>query len=101
LQAANQAQFNFPTQPQNADSSNNSTITIPAGTSVFLALTAPVWAKTAKPGESIYAESVFPVAVNNQMAIPPGTYVQGEIDSLSRPGWLSPHAQFQIHFTKM
>jgi hypothetical protein len=35
------------------------------------------------------------------MAIPPGTYVQGQIDSLTRPGWFSPHAQFQIHFTKI
>jgi hypothetical protein len=35
------------------------------------------------------------------MAIPPGTYVQGQIDALTRPGWLSPHAQFQIHFTKI
>lgn len=39
--------------------------------------------------------------LNNQMAIPPGTYVQGQIDTLTRPGWLSPHAQFQIHFTKI
>jgi hypothetical protein len=68
---------------------------------VALAITRPVWAKTAKPGDSIYAETVFPVAINNQMAIPTGTYVEGQIDSLSQPGWLSPHAQFQIHFTKL
>jgi hypothetical protein len=58
-------------------------------------------AKTAKAVESVYAETAFPVAVNDQMAIPPGTYVQGQIDTLTRPGWLSPHAQLQIHFTKI
>ena len=52
-------------------------------------------------GDSVYAETVFPVAVNNQMAIPLGTYVQGQIDTLTPPGWLSPHAQFQMHFTKI
>jgi hypothetical protein len=76
-------------------------ILVPAGTSVPLALTEPVLARLAKAGESVYAETAFPVVVNNQMAIPPGTYVQGQIDTLTRPGWLSPHAQFHIHFTKI
>jgi len=76
-------------------------IVVPAGTSVPLALTAPLLTRSAKAGESVYAETAFPVVVNNQMAIPPGTYVQGQIDSLMRPGWLSPHAQFQMHFTKI
>lgn len=51
--------------------------------------------------EDIYTEVAFPVPVNNRMAIPPGTYVQGQIDTLTRPGLFSPHAQFQIHFTKL
>jgi hypothetical protein len=64
-------------------------------------LTSPILARTAKVGDGVYAQAVFPVAVKNQMAIPPGTYVLGQIDMLTRPGWLSPHAQFQIHFTKI
>jgi hypothetical protein len=82
-------------------STARSTIVVPAGTTVYLALTSPVWTKTAKVGDSVYAEAAFPVAVNNQMAIPPGSYVQGQIDTLTKPGFLSPHAQFQIHFTKI
>jgi hypothetical protein len=78
-----------------------STIVVPIGTSVPLALTRPVMSRTAKAGDSIYAETVFPVAVNNQMAIPAGTYVQGLIDALTLPGIFSPHAHFQIHFTKL
>lgn len=74
---------------------------VPAGTSAPLALTRPVMARTAKAGDSIYAETVFPVAVNNQMLIPGGTYVEGLIDSLTLPGIFSPHAHFQIHFTKL
>ena len=76
-------------------------IVVPTGTTVSLMLTSPILAKTAKGGDSVYAQAAFPVAVNNQMAIPPGTYVQGQIDTLTRPGWLSPHAQLQIHFTKI
>ena len=46
-------------------------ILVPAGTSVPLALTEPVLARLAKAGESVYAETAFPVVVNNQMAIHP------------------------------
>ena len=80
---------------------SKSRIVVPAGTTLLLALTEPIFAKSAKAGDSLYAETAFPVAVNNQSAIPPGTYVQGQIDTLTRPGWFSPHAQFQIHFTKI
>lgn len=78
-----------------------SQIIVPAGTTIPLAITQAVWAKTAKAGDRIYAETAFPVAVNNRMAIPAGTYVQGQIDSLSLPRLFSPHAQFQIHFTQL
>ena len=77
------------------------TVTLPTGTKIVLALTSPVWARSAKPGDSVYASAAFPVAIGNVIAIPPGTYVQGQIDALTRQGWLSPRATFQMHFTKM
>jgi hypothetical protein len=89
------------TRQQAGSPSAESKIVIPAGTTVSLEITSPILARTAKAGDDVYAQAVFPVAVKNQMAIPPGTYVQGQIDALTRPGWLSPHAQFQIHFTKI
>ena len=60
-------------QPTLPPSPQPSTIVLPAGTPVQLVLTAPLWAKSAKPGESIYAQTAFPVVLNNQMAIPAGT----------------------------
>ena len=104
LLAASQTNFLLPDvqgQTQAKSITSKSKIVVPAGTTVPLALTEPILAKSAKAGDSVYAETAFPVAVNNQIAIPPGTFVQGQIDSLARPGWFSPHAQFQIHFTKI
>jgi len=104
LSAASQTTFLLPDvqgQTQAKSSTSKAKIIIPAGTTVSLALTEPILAKSAKAGDSVYAEAAFPVAVNNQMAIPVGTYVQGQIDTLARPGWFSPHAEFQIHFTKI
>jgi hypothetical protein len=87
--------------PQDASTNQKSTITVPAGTKVALALTSPIWAKTAKVGDSVHAATAFPVAVGDDMAIPPGTYVEGRIDALTRPSWRSGHAEFQLHFTKL
>jgi hypothetical protein len=87
--------------PQDASASQKSTITVPAGTKVALSLTRPLWAKTTNVGDVVYSVTAFPLAVGNDMAIPPGTYVEGRIDALTRPHWLSQHAEFQLHFTKL
>lgn len=86
-------------QPQTPD--QKSALVVLAGTKVALALTSPIMARTAMAGESVYAQTAFPVAVDNHMAIPAGTYVLGQIDSMTKPGFFSPHAQFQMHFTKI
>ena len=52
----------------------------------MLAMTRALWSKTAKPGDSIYAATAFPVAGDNGMAIPPGTFAEGRIDTLAKPG---------------
>jgi hypothetical protein len=94
-------QADSPRQPPLAGNSTTATITIPAGTKIVLALTSPVWANSAKPGDAIYSSTAFPVEASNQIAIPPGTYAQGQIDTLTRPKGRSSRAEFQIHFTKL
>jgi hypothetical protein len=49
----------------------------------------------------VYGQTVFPVVVNNRIAIPTGTYVEGQIDALTKPRVFSPHAQLQIDFDKL
>jgi hypothetical protein len=77
------------------------TITLPVGTKVTLALTSPIWAKTAKPGDAVYAVTAFPVVSSNSMAIPIGTYVLGEIDAVTKPSRRDARALFQMHFSKI
>jgi hypothetical protein len=91
----------LPSQPLPQEKSPARTIVVPPGTKVAVALTSPVWSKTVKAGDSVYAVSVFPVAIAQQMAIPTGTYVQGLIDAVKRPRWTSNRAEFQMHFTKL
>jgi len=74
-------------------------ITIPVGTKVELALTNPLWAKSVQLGDSVYSKTSFPVAVGDRIAIPPNTYVKGQIDIMTLPTSRSGHAEFRMHFT--
>jgi hypothetical protein len=94
-------EVHVPIPEQAANAMPRTKIVVPAGTQVTLALTSPIMARSAAIGSAVYTQTAFPVTLNNQMAIPAGTYVQGTIDTLKRPGFFSPHAEFQFHFTKM
>jgi hypothetical protein len=88
------------TAPPNQPAASQ-TLTIPAGTKVVLGLTSPVWVKSAQPGETIYAETTFPVAVDGAMAIPPGTYIKGMIDIMYRASSRADHAEFRMSFAQI
>jgi len=59
---------------------------VPAGTKIGVTLTKPVWMNTAQTGDGIYGETNFPVMTDSsQIAIPPGTLVQGTLDIVTLP----------------
>ncbi|MBB5058709.1 hypothetical protein HDF16_003423 [Granulicella aggregans] len=77
------------------------TTQLPTGTRIPLAVIRPVWSKSVKPGDPIYTQTTFPATVDDHVAIPSGTYVEGQIDSLTKPTRKQNHATFAIHFTKI
>jgi hypothetical protein len=87
------------TQPSPA--SSPASITIPAGTKVELVVTRPQWAQSAKDGDTVYAQTSFPVVAGGGMAIPAGTYVEGTIESVTRPTRKFDRAEIQVLFTKI
>jgi type IV secretion system protein VirB10 len=66
-----------------------------------MALKSGINTKTAKAGDSVYLETNFPVTIENVMAIPPGTYVQGTIDNVKRSGRVKGRAEVLFHFTTL
>src|SRR5258708_11617806 len=60
-------------------------IVVPTGTRLPLLLRNGVNTRTAKPGDSVYFETAYPIAINNRMAIPLGTFVPGQILETKRP----------------
>jgi type IV secretion system protein VirB10 len=61
-------------------------VTIPASTRFALVLTNPVSSKTMHRGDEVYAQTTAPVIVGDRAVIPPGIFVQGKIEKLTRSG---------------
>jgi type IV secretion system protein VirB10 len=76
-------------------------LTIPAGTRVPLTLKQAISTKTARDGDPVYAETAFPLVVNERVVIPAGTYIQGKITRVQRGGHVKGRAELLVHFTSM
>ncbi len=85
------------TPQQNASES----ITVPAGTKVPLILKQGITTKNAHVGDPVYAQTSFPITLNDRIVIPAGTYVQGEVRRVQRPGKVKGRAELQMNFTSM
>ncbi len=76
-------------------------ITVPAGTKIPLTLKQGITSKNARPGDPVYAQTAFPITQNDQIVIPAGTFVQGEVRRVLRPGRVKGRAELQMSFTSM
>jgi type IV secretion system protein VirB10 len=76
-------------------------VVVPAGTKILMILKSGINTRTAQVGNGVYMETAFPISINNKIVIPPGTYVQGTIDSIKRPGRVKGKAEVQFHFTTL
>jgi hypothetical protein len=76
------------TSPAQVASANTApavtTVTVPPGSTIALVLTQPVQTRHIHHGDDIYAQITSPVTAGSQVVIPPGTFVQGKVDKLSR-----------------
>lgn len=76
-------------------------LTIPSGTKVPLALKQAISTRNVKEGDPVYCETTFPFVVDDRIVIPAGTYVQGKISRVQRPGRIKGRAELLMHFTSM
>ena len=80
---------------------NKNDIVVPAGTKIPIQLKQGVSSKNARAGDAIFAETTFPVALNNRMVIPAGTYIQGVVSEVRRGGHIKGRAEVLMHFRTM
>ncbi len=89
-----------PAQAPTADDGAK-TYTVPAGTKLLLSLKHEISTRVAKPGDTVYMTSEFPVVQDGVVVIPAGMYVRGTIDKVERPGKVKGRAQLQLHLSTL
>ena len=78
-----------------------SQVVIPAGTRIPVALKNTISTKANHEGDPIYAQSTFPVVVDDRIIVPALTYVQGKIVSIKPAGHIKGRAEVLMHFTSL
>jgi len=99
--SAAQASQNPKPVDQSAAPQGPPAVVIPAGTKVPLTLKQAISTKNAREGDPVYAETAFPFVANDHILIPAGTYIQGKISHVEKPGRSIKRAALLIHFTSM
>jgi type IV secretory pathway VirB10-like protein len=84
-----------------AAAENPNVVVIPADTRVPIVLKQTISTKNTREGDAVYAETAFPVVVNERILIPAGTYVQGRISHIERAGRVKGRAEVLMHFTTL
>src|SRR5271169_3618666 len=76
-------------------------VTVPAGTRIPLTLKQGITTKNAHVGDPVYAQTAFPITQNDQIVIPAGTFVRGEIQRVQRPGHVKGRAELLMGFNSL
>jgi len=76
-------------------------VTIPAGTKIPIALRNAISTKSSHEGDPVYAQTTFPVVLDERIVIPPGTYMQGRIATIKPAGRIKGRAEVMMHFTTL
>ncbi len=61
-------------------------ITVPAGTVIPIVLTAYLNTRNSQVGDLVYADTVYPVWIQQQLVIPKGSTIRGTVTDVVRPG---------------
>lgn len=80
---------------------NTDEMVIPSGTKVPISLKNAISTKSNQQGDPVYAETTFPVVLNERIVIPAGTYVQGRIMQIKPAPRFKGRAEVMIHFTTL
>jgi hypothetical protein len=73
-----------------------STVEVPTGTNLPLVLHNGISTHSAKVGDPVYFETLFPILIAGRVAIPAGSYVSGEVTETKRAGRVKGRAELMI-----
>ena len=76
-------------------------IIVPTGTRIGVILESGISTATAKPGDSVYFRTSFPITINNKVVVPVGSYLRGEVLESKRPGHVKGKGELRIRLNTL
>jgi hypothetical protein len=98
------AAANAPAAPATTAVASNKTtakIQVPSGTHIPLVLHNSISTRSARPGDPVYFETLFPIMIDGKVVIPAGSYVSGEVTESKRPGRVKGRGELMIKLTTL
>src|SRR5713226_6035402 len=83
-------------KPAAPQASSGDRITVPSGTRVGVVLQNGISTRNAKPGDSVYLQTSFPITQGNRIVIPVGSYLRGALLESKRPGKVKGRGEFRL-----
>jgi hypothetical protein len=74
---------------------------VPSGTRLGVVLENGISTATAKPGDSVYFRTSFPITIENKVVIPVGSYLRGEVTTSKRPGRIKGKGELRIRLNTL
>lgn len=90
-----------PAPPPAPRASSGQYITVPAGTRIGVTLENGISTASAKPGDSVYFRTSFPITENNKVVVPVGSYLRGEVTESKRAGHVKGKGELRIRLNTM
>ncbi len=84
-----------------AQEATSAHVIVPTGTRIGVVLENGISTATAKPGDSVYFKTSFPITINNKVVVPVGTYLRGEITETKRPGHIKGKGELRLRLNTM
>jgi len=84
--------------PKQAQPAKPAIYVLEPGTRIPLSLINTISTKGSAEGDRVYLETAFPITVGNRVVIPPGSYVQGTITEVKRPGRIKGRGELYLRF---
>ncbi len=76
-------------------------IDIPSGTRIGVILENGISTSSAKPGDSVYFRTSFPITINNKVVVPVGSYLRGEVTDAKRPGRVKGKGELRLRLNTL
>src|SRR5688572_7586712 len=76
----------------------SSEIIVPEGTRLPIALSTFLNSRSSEVGDSFYADTTYPIWIQQRLAIPRGSIVKGTVTHVQRPGKIKGKGQIAIRF---